>query len=110
MAMSFSDACERDIRQAQHVRVAVYPAVRGWCAERVQLEVSDCPQQLGFTSPAHQAGHYLVVDTDPAEVVAAVNARRGSQLQPATVVMIQSAGVGVSPTLQQAGNKSRGGY
>lgn len=88
MVMSFSDACERDIRQAQYVRVAVYQAVRGWCGERVQLEVSDCPQQLGFTSPAHRAGHYLVVDADPAAVMAAVNVLRGPRQRPATVAMI----------------------
>jgi len=61
MAVTFSDACERDIRRARYVRVAVYPEVKDWLPVQVRLEVSDCPRQLGFTSKAHRAGHYLVM-------------------------------------------------
>lgn len=77
MAVSFSDACERDIRHAQYVRVAVYPEVKDWLPMQVRLEVSDCPHQLGFTSQAHRAGHYLVQGAELTEVVQAVNALRG---------------------------------
>jgi len=34
---------------AKFCRVAVYPAVRGWCGERVQLEVADEIDALGHT-------------------------------------------------------------
>lgn len=54
MANKFNETAERDVREALHVRVAVYPS------GRVLLEVSDCPHQLGHTSPIHRAGHYLV--------------------------------------------------
>ncbi|TNI81189.1 hypothetical protein CF116_09390 [Aeromonas veronii] len=85
MAVTFSEACERDIKAARHVRVAVYPEVK------VLLEVSDCPHQLGFTSAQHRAGHYLVQDADLGEVMAAVNALRGQQQRPATLEMIKCA-------------------
>lgn len=91
MTVSFSDACERDIRHAQYVRVAVYPEVKDWLPVQVRLEVSDCPKQLGFTSPVHRAGHYLVKGIEPAEVVKAVNALRGQQQRPATLEMIPCA-------------------
>ena len=61
MAVTFSEACERDIRRARYVRVAVYPEVKDWLPVQVRLEVSDCPAHLGFTSQAHRAGHYLVM-------------------------------------------------
>lgn len=34
---------------AQFCRVVIYPAVRGWCGERVQLEVADEIAVLGHT-------------------------------------------------------------
>ncbi|MFM5495216.1 hypothetical protein ACET9I_01385 [Aeromonas veronii] len=91
MAVTFSEACERDIKAAKHVRVAVYPEVKDWLPVQVRLEVSDCQRQLGFTSAAHRAGHYLVQDADLGEVMAAVNALRGQQQRPATLEMIKCA-------------------
>ncbi|MGU5759185.1 hypothetical protein [Aeromonas caviae] len=91
MAVTFSEACERDINAAKHVRVAVYPEVKDWLPVQVRLEVSDCPRQLGATSAAHRAGHYLVQDADLGEVMAAVNALRGQQQRPATLEMIPCA-------------------
>ncbi|MCY9823336.1 MULTISPECIES: hypothetical protein [Aeromonas] len=90
MAVTFSDACERDIRRARYVRVAVYPEVKDWLPVQVRLEVSDCPRQLGFTSKTHRAGHYLIQGAELAEVMKAVNALRGQQ-QPATLEMIPCA-------------------
>jgi len=54
MTVTFSEACERDIKAAKHVRVAVYPEVKDWLPVQVRLEVSDCPRQLGATSAAHR--------------------------------------------------------
>lgn len=76
MSVKLNANVERDVRDAKFVRVAVYPAVRGWVGERVQLEVSNSLETLGVTDWATEAGHYLVVDDDPAEVVAAINALR----------------------------------
>jgi len=64
------------VQSATHCRIAVYPAVRCQRGERVLLEVADCPRQLGYTSAAHEAGHYLVQGADPAAVLVAVNALR----------------------------------
>lgn len=91
MAVTFSEACERDIRAAKFVRVAVYPEVPDWLLVQVRIEVSDCPRQLGFTSAAHRAGHYLVQDADLGEVMAAVNALRGQLQRPATLELIKCA-------------------
>lgn len=91
MAVTFSEACERDIRAAKFVRVAVYPEVPDWLPVQVRIEVSDCQRQLGFTSAAHRAGHYLVQDADLGEVMAAVNALRGQLQRPATLELIKCA-------------------
>lgn len=91
MAVTFSEACERDIMAAKFVRVAVCPEVPDWLPVQVRIEVSDCPRQLGFTSPPHRAGHYLVQDADLGEVMAAVNALRGQLQRPATLEMIKCA-------------------
>lgn len=91
MPVTFSDACERDIKTAKYVRVAVYPEVRDWLPVQVRLEVSDCLQQLGNTYAAHRSGHYLVQDADLGELLAAVNALRGQQQRPATLEMIECA-------------------
>lgn len=91
MTVTFSEACELDIKSAKHVRVAVYPEVKDWLPVQVRLEVSDCIHQLGSTSWSHNAGYYLVVDDDPADVVEAVNALRGQQQRPATLEMIKCA-------------------
>lgn len=91
MAVTFSEVCARDIRAAKFVRVAVYPEVPDWLPVQVRIELSDCPRQLGFTSAAHRAGHYLVQDADLGEVMAAVNALRGQLQRPATLEMIKCA-------------------
>ena len=36
MAVTFSEACERDIRRARYVRVAVYPEVKDWLPVQVR--------------------------------------------------------------------------
>lgn len=91
MAVTFSEACDRDIMAAKFVRVAVYPEVPDWLPVQVRIEVSDCPRQLGFTSAAHRAGHYLVQDADLGEVMEAVNALRGQLQRPATLEVIKCA-------------------
>lgn len=73
------------VQSATHCRIAVYPAVRGQCGERVLLEVADCPRQLGYTSAAHEAGHYLVQGADPVVMLTAVNALRSPLQRPATL-------------------------
>lgn len=91
MAVTFSEACERDIKAAKHVRVAVYQEVKDWLPVQVRLEVSDCPRQLGSTSAAHRAGHYLVQDADLGELLTAVNSLRSNIQQPATLEMLKCA-------------------
>ena len=58
----FNGDAERDVREAQFCRVAIYSPVRGWVGERVQLEVSNSAKTLGQTDAATGAGHYLVWD------------------------------------------------
>lgn len=79
MSVKLNANVVRDVRDAKFVRVAV--SAKG----KVRIEVSDCPNQLGYTSPVHGAGHYPVEDADAAEVFAAVNALRGKALHPATM-------------------------
>ncbi len=57
----FNGDVERDVREAQFCRVAIYSPVRGWVGERVQLEVSNSAKTLGQTDAATAAGHYLVM-------------------------------------------------
>ncbi len=61
MAGQFNANVERDVREAQFCRVAIYSPVRGWVGERVQLEVSNSAKTLGQTDAATGAGHYLVM-------------------------------------------------
>lgn len=61
-------------------RVVVYPAVRGWSGERIQLEVADELSALGHTDCLRGAGHWLVVDMAPERVVEEVERLRGSQV------------------------------
>ena len=42
---------------AKFCRVVIYPPVRGWCGERVQLEVADEIDALGYTDQQRGAGH-----------------------------------------------------
>lgn len=47
------------VKAAKFCRVVVYPAVRGWCGERGQLEVADELAALGHTDCMRWAGHWL---------------------------------------------------
>ena len=58
----FNGDAERDVREAQFCRVAIYSPVRGWVGERVHLEVSNSLETLGKTDAATGAGYYLVWD------------------------------------------------
>ncbi|MFM1647843.1 hypothetical protein ACJ5N2_08080 [Aeromonas salmonicida] len=62
MASQFNANAERDVREAQFCRVAIYPSVRGWVGEQVHLEVSNSQETLGKTDAATGAGYYLVID------------------------------------------------
>lgn len=57
------------VKAAKFCRVMVYPAVRGWSGERVQLEVADEIEVLGRTDCLRGAGHWLVVDMAQEQVV-----------------------------------------
>ncbi|TNJ05652.1 hypothetical protein CF115_15145 [Aeromonas veronii] len=57
------------VKAAKFCRVVVYPAVRGWSGERVQLEVADELSALGHTDCLRGAGHWLVIDMAPELVV-----------------------------------------
>ena len=65
------------VKAAKFCRVVVYPAVRGWSGERVQLEVADELSALGYTDSLHGAGHWLVIDMTPEQVVEEVKRLRG---------------------------------
>lgn len=65
------------VQAAKFCRVVVYPAVRGWCAERVVLEVADEVSALGDTDCLRGAGHWLVIDMTPEQVVVEIERFRG---------------------------------
>lgn len=65
------------VKAAKLCRVVVYPAVRGWCGERVQLEVADELAALGHTDCLRWAGHWLVIDMTPDQVAGEVERLRG---------------------------------
>lgn len=67
------------VKAAKFCRVVVYPAVRGWCAERVVLEVSNEIALLGYTDYLRGAGHWLVVDMQPELVTEEVERLRRCQ-------------------------------
>lgn len=56
------------VKAAKFCRVVIYPPVRGWCGERVQLEVADEIDALGYTDQQRGAGHWLVQSTTPERV------------------------------------------
>ena len=56
------------VKAAKFCRVVVYPAVRGWSGERVQLEVADDLTALEHTDCLHGAGHWLVIDMTSEQV------------------------------------------
>lgn len=66
------------VKAAKFCRVVVYPAIRGWCGERVLLEVADEIAVLGHTDCQRGAGHWLVIDTTPEQVAEEVERLRGA--------------------------------
>ena len=69
---------------AQFCRVVIYPPVRGWCGERVQLEVADEIAALGHTDQQRGAGHWLVQNTTPERV-----AEEAARLRAAPVLALR---------------------
>ena len=69
------------VKAAKFWRVVVYPAVRGWCGERVQLEVADELSALGHTDCLRGAGHWLVVDMKHEQVVEEVKRLRSEAVK-----------------------------
>lgn len=63
---------------AKFCRVVLYPAVRGESGERVQLEVADEIDALGYTDQRRGAGHWLVQSTTPDRVAEEVERLRGA--------------------------------
>ena len=73
------------VKAAKFCRVVIYPAVRGWCGERVQLEVADEIDALGHTDQLRGAGHWLVQSTTPERV-----AEEAARLRAAPVLVLRS--------------------
>ena len=69
---------------AKFCRVVIYPPVRGWCGERVQLEVADEIDALGYTDQQRGAGHWLVQSTTPERV-----AEEAARLRAAPVLVLR---------------------
>lgn len=69
------------VKAAKFCRVVVYPAVRGWCGDRVQLEVADELSALGRTDCLRGAGHWLVIDMAPERVAVEVERMRGETVK-----------------------------
>ncbi|GJA45482.1 MULTISPECIES: hypothetical protein [Aeromonas] len=78
MADLFNPDVIAAVKGAKFCRVAVYPAVRGWCGERVQLEVADEIDALGHTDQLRGAGHWLAQNTTPERVAEEVERLRGA--------------------------------
>ena len=72
------------VKAAQYCRVVIYPPVRGWCGERVLLEVADEIAVLGNTDCQRGAGHWLVLDTTPEQV-----AEEAARLRAAPVLVLR---------------------
>lgn len=66
------------VKAAKFCRVVIYPPVRGWCGERVLLEVADEIAVLGHTDCQRGAGHWLMLDTTPEQVAEEVKRLRGA--------------------------------
>ncbi|TNH91728.1 hypothetical protein CF139_02480 [Aeromonas hydrophila] len=66
------------VKAAKFCRVVIYPAVQGWCWERVLLEVADEIAVLGHTDCQRGAGHWLVLDTTPEQVAEEAERLRGA--------------------------------
>ncbi|MBE8733938.1 hypothetical protein F3H86_01400 [Aeromonas veronii] len=69
------------VKAAKFCRVVVYPAVRGWCGERIQLEVADELSALGHTDCLRGAGHWLVIDMAPERVVVEIERLGGAPVK-----------------------------
>lgn len=69
---------------AKFCRVVIYSAVRGWCGERMQLEVADEIDALGYTDQQRGAGHWLVQSTTPERV-----AEEAARLRAAPVLVLR---------------------
>ncbi|KHA56821.1 hypothetical protein NM74_09770 [Aeromonas hydrophila] len=65
------------VKAAKFCRVLVYPAVQGWCGERMLLEVADELSALGHTDCQSGAGHWLVIGMKPERVAGEVERLRG---------------------------------
>ena len=72
------------VKAAKFCRVVIYPPVRGWCGERVQLEVADEIDALGHTDQQRGAGHWLVQSTTPERV-----AEEAARLRAAPVLALR---------------------
>ena len=72
------------VKAAKFCRVVIYPPVRGWCGERVLLEVADEIAVLGHTDCQRGAGHWLVLDTTPEQV-----AEEAARLRAAPVLALR---------------------
>lgn len=72
------------VKAAKFCRVVIYPPVRGWCGERVQLEVADEIDALGYTDQQRGAGHWLVQSTTPERV-----AEEAARLRAAPVLALR---------------------
>ena len=72
------------VKAAKFCRVVIYPPVRGWCGERVQLEVADESDALGHTDQQRGAGHWLVQSTTPERV-----AEEAARLRAAPVLALR---------------------
>lgn len=84
MADLFNPDVIAAVKGAKFCRVAVYPAVRGWCGERVQLEVADEIDALGHTDQLRGAWHWLVQSTTPERV-----ADEAARLRAAPVLVLR---------------------
>ena len=84
MADFFNPDVSAAVVAAKFCRVVIYSAVRGWCGERVLLEVSDDIAALGYTDCQRGAGHWLVLDTTPERV-----AEEAARLRAAPVLALR---------------------
>lgn len=84
MADFFNPDVSAAVVAAKFCRVVIYPAVRGWCGERMQLEVADEIDALGYTDQQRGAGHWLVQSTTPERV-----AEEAARLRAAPVLVLR---------------------
>ena len=84
MADLFNPDVIAAVKAAKFCRVVIYPPVRGWCGERVQLEVADEIDALGYTDQQRGAGHWLVQSTTPERV-----AEEAARLRAAPVLALR---------------------